>query len=135
MGLAAAGRAEKKTRLHAGFLSAARTRLKETKWLYFQPWTAFVRWSGSNFHAFSRSGLDDFDFRVARADLLVEPAAGVLLAVAQEHGARRDLPDETDQFAAVGVGGEIEVLHLAASGDFTGTAAEDEGLADRKSVV
>src|SRR5437899_12180372 len=110
MGFAAAGRAEKKTRLHAGFLSAARTRLKETKWLYFQPWTAFVRWSGSNFHAFLRSGLDDFDFRVARADLLAEPAAGVLLAVAQEHGAGRALACESAQVAPVGVWGESETL-------------------------
>src|SRR2546425_12382518 len=110
MGFAAAGRAEKKTRLHAGFLSAARTRLKETKWLYFQPWTAFVRWSGSNFHAFSRSGLDDFDFRVARADLLVEPAAGGLLAVAPGPGAGRGPADEIEQVAAGGGGGGIEIL-------------------------
>src|SRR2546429_9994776 len=112
MGLAAAGRAEKKTRLHAGFLSAARTRLKETKWLYFQPWTAFVRWSGSNFHAFPRSGLDDFDFRVARADLLVEPTAGVLPAVAQKHRAGRDPAAHNEQFAPIGAGGGIHKLPL-----------------------
>src|SRR5205823_13475712 len=67
---------------------------------------------------FPRPRLDDFDFRVAGADLLLEPIARVFLAVAEEHGARRDLSDEIEQFLTVGMGSEVEVLHFAASGDF-----------------
>ena len=44
--------------------------------------------------------------------------------MAEEHGAWRDLSDEIEQFLTVGMGGEVEVLHFAASGDFAGAAAE-----------
>src|SRR5439155_2733904 len=42
MRFAAAGRAEEEARLHETFLSAARERLKETKYNYSPGWTAFV---------------------------------------------------------------------------------------------
>src|SRR5207302_8369894 len=87
-----------------------------------EPWGKCV--IALHFHALPRPGLDDFDFRVAGADLLLEPIARVLLAVAEEHGARRDLSDEIQQFLTIGMGSEVEVLHFAASGDFAGAAAE-----------
>ena len=82
-----------------------------------------------HYRALPRLGLDDFDLRMAGADLLLEPVAGFGFAVAQEHGAGRDLADEIEQFAAIGVGGQVEVLHFTAFGDFAGTAAHDEGSA------
>ena len=55
--------------------------------------------------------------------------ARILLAVAEQDHARLDLADEVQQVVAVGVGGEIEVLHFAAAGDFAGAGAEEERLA------
>src|SRR2546425_530847 len=82
-----------------------------------------------HYRALPRLGLDDFDLRMAGADLLLEPVAGFGFAVAQEHGAGRNLADEIEQFATIGVGGQVEVLHFTAFGDFAGTAAHDEGSA------
>ena len=42
----------------------------------------------------------------------------ILLAVAEQDDARLDLADEVQQVVAVGVGGEVEVLHLATAGHF-----------------
>src|SRR2546423_5500146 len=92
-----------------------------------EPWGKCV--IALHFHTLPRSGLDDFDLRVAGADLLLEPVARVFLAVAEEHGARRDLSDESEQFLTVGMGGEVEVLHFAASSDFAGAPAEHKRLA------
>src|SRR5206468_2839151 len=63
---------------------------------------------------------------MAGAHLLREPVAGFGFAVAQEHGAGPDLADEIEQFAAIGGGGQVGVLHFTAFGDFAGTAAHDE---------
>src|SRR5206468_10562841 len=77
----------------------------------------------------SRLRLDDFDLRVARADLLFEPLAGLRLAMAEQYGARGDLIHEVEKFVPIGMGGEIEVLHFAVSSDFAGAGAEQEGFA------
>ena len=55
-----------------------------------------------DFHAFSRRGLDDFDLGMAGADLVFKPVAGILVAVAEEDGAGRNLADEIEQVVAVG---------------------------------
>ena len=65
---------------------------------------------------------------MAGVDLLREPGAGVGIAVAEQDDARRDLADEIERLAAIGVGGEIKILHLTAFGDFTRARTEDERL-------
>src|SRR5438128_11510422 len=65
---------------------------------------------GLNYRALPRLGLDDFNLRMTCPDLLLEPVAGFGFAVAQEHRAGRDLAYEIEQFAAIGVGGQVEVL-------------------------
>src|SRR5213596_971391 len=76
-----------------------------------------------------RFGLDDFNFRVPGPDLLLEPVAGFCFAMAQEHCAGRDLANEIKQFVAIGVGGQVEVLHFTAFGDLAGAPAQDKGSA------
>src|SRR5438552_17459026 len=82
-----------------------------------------------NLQAFPRLGLDDFDFGVAGANLFLEPVSGIRFAVAQEHGAGRDLSDEAEQFIAIGVGGEVEIQYFTATGDLAGAGTKDESLA------
>ena len=65
-----------------------------------------------NFHRFARFGHDDLDLRVAGADLVGEPLARVVVAVAEQHHARLDFADEVQQVLAVGVRGQVEVLAL-----------------------
>src|SRR6185503_3349709 len=83
----------------------------------------------SYYRTLPRLGLDDFNLRVPGPDLLLEPVAGFCFAMAQEHCAGRDLADEIEQFVAIGVGGQVEVLHFTAVGDFAGAAAQDKGSA------
>src|SRR6266542_1836802 len=82
-----------------------------------------------HYRALPRLGLDDFNLRVAGPDLLFEPVAGFCFAMAQEHCAGRDLANEIEQFVAIGVGGQVEVLHFTTFGDFAGAAAQDKGSA------
>ena len=58
--------------------------------------------------AFAGFGLDDFDLGPAGADLLLEPLARIVVAMAEEDGVGRNLADEVQQFITVGVGGEVE---------------------------
>src|ERR671931_2603566 len=68
----------------------------------------------SDLQTFPRLGLEDLEFRVAGADLLLEPVARAFFAVAQQNRARGDLADELEQLLTVGMGGQIEVLHFTA---------------------
>src|SRR5439155_2696714 len=80
-----------------------------------------------HFCTLSRLGLDDLNSRVPGPDLLLEPVAGFCFAVAQEHRAGRDLANEIEQFVAISVSGQVEVLHFTAFGDFASAAAQDKG--------
>src|SRR6266849_3254156 len=79
-----------------------------------------------HYRTLPRLGLDDFNLRVPGPDLLLAPVAGFCFAMAQEHCAGRDLANEIEQFVAIGVGGQVEVLHFTAFGDFAGAAAQNK---------
>ncbi len=74
-------------------------------------------------------GLDDADFGVAGVDLCFEPESGIVAAVAEDDGVGGDFADEVEEFITVGVGGEVELLEVAAAGEFASGGAEEEALA------
>ena len=84
--------------------------------------------AASNLDLLARLGLDDFDLRMPGADLILEPLPGILVAVAEQHRSRGDFTDEIEQFIAVGVRGQVEILQLTAPGDLSAGTAENKGL-------
>src|SRR6185436_460869 len=66
---------------------------------------------------------------MAGADLVFKPVARIFVAVTEEDGAGRNLADEIKQVVAVGVGGEVVVLHFAFARDLAGAGAEHKRLA------
>src|SRR6185312_7734352 len=66
---------------------------------------------------------------MAGADLVFEPVAGVVIAVAEEDGAWVYLADKVQELIAVGVGGEVEFLDLAFAGGGAAAGAEEKCFA------
>src|SRR5438552_3303370 len=64
----------------------------------------------SNFYTLSGFRLDDFDFGMAGAYLVLEPLLGFFFPVTQQDRAWFHLSYKVEQFVAVGVSGEIKVL-------------------------
>ena len=54
-----------------------------------------------------------FIFGMARADLLLKPAARIVVAVAQQNRARRNPSDKIQQVLAVGVRRQVKILNFA----------------------
>ena len=70
--------------------------------------------------------MDDFNVRVAGADLFFEPFAGVLVAVAEEDGAGVYFADKVQKVIAIGVGGQIEFVDFAFARGFAARGAEEK---------
>src|SRR5260221_3973798 len=89
-----------------------------------------IRETISDLHALARLGLDDFDFGVAGADLVLKPVAGIALAVAQENCPGLHFTNEVEQGITIGVGRQIGAFQVAAARHFARRAAQDKGLAE-----
>src|SRR6266566_1647396 len=86
--------------------------------------------AASHLDALSRLRLDDFDFGMAGADLFREPFARVVPAVAKQDGSGRNPANEIQQVIAVGVRGQIKILHVAPARDLAGARTEHKRLTE-----
>src|SRR5437762_14063512 len=66
--------------------------------------------AASHLDALSRLRLDDFDLGMAGTDVLREPFARAVAAVAKQDGPGRAPGDEIQQVIAVGVAGRTKIL-------------------------
>src|SRR5207244_2338607 len=82
-----------------------------------------------HFHGGPRLGLDHFHGGVALTDAVLEPLAGIVVAVAEQDCSGLDLTDEAEEIVTVGVSGQVEVFGFAAAGDLSRAGAEDKGVA------
>src|SRR5262245_22051427 len=62
-------------------------------------------------------------------DSLLEPLPRLRFSMAEQHRARGDLADEIEQFVAIRVRGEIEILHFATARHLARAGAENKALA------
>ena len=66
---------------------------------------------------------------MAGVDLFGEPLPRIIVAVAQQNRARRNLAHKVQQVIAVRVGGQIKLLQVTVAGDRAGAGAEHERVA------
>lgn len=63
------------------------------------------------------------------ADLILKPFPGIIPTVSKQDGAWGNLSDKIQKVFAIGVGGEVKVLHITLASNPSGTWAEDKSLA------
>ena len=80
-------------------------------------------------HRFADLWLNDFDFGMPDANLLLKPETGAFITMPEQHRVRGDLPDKIQQICPIGVRGQIKILHFALAGHLPGAGAEDKGFA------
>src|SRR6267378_471563 len=68
---------------------------------------------GLGFYGLAWDWLDDFDFGIARVDLLFEPGARCAFSMGEQDRAWLNLTDEVQQLVPVRMRGQVKILNFA----------------------